>query len=68
MKREELIRTELQMITGVITSDLDYLLYLTLKGGTFFAEDSEVSSKFVKLEDSSSVEVVTDLETWFKQL
>lgn len=68
MKRETLIKTELQMITGVMTEDLDYLLYLVLKGGSFFNEGNKVASKYVEPEENEKVEQVSDLEAWFDQL
>lgn len=38
---EELLIQELQMLTGKITNDIDYLVYQLLKGGSYFDEQSE---------------------------
>jgi len=59
---------ELQMITGVLTEDFEYLLSLLLRGG-----DVEVSlskeSPYVESESSGleSIAVNLDLHNWFKE-
>jgi len=68
-ENEELthIRQELQMVTGVVSNDVDYLVYLLLKDGDYFKESAE--SKYVK-PDAKDVEVqgVQELADWFSNL
>ena len=59
---------ELQMVTGVLTEDFEYLVSLLLRGG-----DVEINlakeSPYVESESSGleSVTVNLDLQNWFKE-
>ncbi len=55
--------TELQMLTGLLTDDLDYLIFKLLEGGSYF----EGMDKQEKIGDESVSQVV-DLNSWFKEL
>lgn len=39
LSRSERLKLELQMLTGVVTDDMSYLVYLLLKDGDYFKED-----------------------------
>lgn len=53
---------ELQMITGVMSDDLDYLVYRMLEGGCYFAEERK------EVPGMDCVSVVKDLKDWFESL
>lgn len=55
---------ELQMITGVVSEDMDYLVYCLLKGGEFFRQ----KKKGNMLQEIEGVEGVEDLVQWFNRL
>lgn len=39
LSRSERLKLELQMLAGVVTDDMSYLVYLLLKDGDYFKED-----------------------------
>lgn len=39
LSRSERLKLELQMLTGVVTDDMSYFVYLLLKDGDYFKED-----------------------------
>jgi len=55
---------ELQMITGVMSEDMDYLVYRLLKGGKFFRQERKRST----LQEIEEVDEVEDLTEWFNRL
>ncbi len=55
---------ELQMITGIMSDDIDYLVYCLLKGGKFFQQEKRVGT----LQEIDEVEGVEDLTEWFNRL
>ncbi len=55
------VREELQMLTGIVTSDLSYMYYLLLRGGSYFKEAE-------KPEYIPSAESVDTFEDWFNKL
>jgi len=67
MQKIDIVRTEMQMITGVMTEDLDYLLCLILKGGTYFEPGNEQASDYVPFKPVKNI-VVQDLDSWFENL
>lgn len=52
---KETLILELQLLTGVITNDLDYLVFLILKDGVYFDTKPEVC-------------VESELDQWLKTL
>lgn len=50
------------MITGIISEDLDYLVYRMLEGGYYFAEEKKV------VPDTDGVLAVRDLKDWFASI
>ena len=59
--RKRGIIEELQMISGIMTDDLDYLVYLVLKGGCYFEK-----SRIERFLGVDMVPTVEDLKNWFK--
>ena len=60
------IVTELQMVTGVVSDDLEYLVSLLLAGGSYVEESTKqeeqnLEPELVELDKSS------DFEEWFKR-
>lgn len=53
---------ELQMLTGVMAEDIDYLVYLLIKDGSYFKEERK--GPICK----SVVPAVEDLNEWFKKI
>lgn len=53
---------ELQMITGVVSTDLNYLYYLLIKDGTYFDKLEREASL------ASQEGVVESFEDWFNSL
>ena len=51
---------ELQMLLGVKTDDLDYLMYLLLCGGSYFKEAEEEENK-IKFIDEIGVDSLEDI-------
>lgn len=58
---------EMQMLTGVVTNDYDYLVYLLLKGNDALFNEKIEESKY---EDVAPVSVtaIDMLDDWFKEL
>lgn len=60
----QLVLAELQMLTGTVTDDMDYLIYLVLKDGTFFDKPASVAEDA----KTGTQSVVEDLEGWFREI
>lgn len=52
------------MITGIISEDLDYIVYLLLKSGSYFQKQN--SEKYVI--PNESVSIIKNLDEWFANL
>lgn len=61
----ERVKQELQAITGIMTEDIDYLVYLVLKDGQYF---KPMGVTYEEAAVNGAVEQVADLEEWFKKL
>lgn len=66
MTTRERIITECQMLTGITTDDLTFLVYKLLKGGSYFQKQDTVVIKV----DNPLIEpiVVEDFGTWLSKL
>lgn len=63
-RNQNYILQELQMITGIISEDLDYIVYLLLKSGSYFQKQN--SEKYVI--PNESVSIIKNLDEWFANL
>ena len=63
MSGKERILNELQMLTGVLSTDLDYLMYKLLQGGSYF----EDLNKAVEKKEPFKYEV-DSVDAWFSKL
>ena len=61
----DIVRQELQMITNVMTNDLDYLVALLLKGGT---KDTYIQEKNPVYSPQKVTDVEVDVDNWFNSL
>lgn len=61
----ERVKQELQAVTGIMTEDIDYLVYLVLKDGQYF---KPIDVKYDKALKNEAVKQVADFEEWFKKL
>ena len=68
MTKQQMVLTELQMVTGVVTDDINYLMYLVLKDGSFFQKETAGSSKFVLSTNTPELSGVESLDDWFAKL
>lgn len=66
MCNKERIIAELQMLTNVVTNDIDYLVYLLLKDGVYFSDN--VEDKFVQKGLTEFHNKVENFEEWFAAL
>ena len=62
--RIQLIK-ELNLLTGIVSDDLDYMVYLLLKGGSYFEKETE--AVYVQTEVPRDGIQVIDMATWFAQ-
>lgn len=61
--------TELQIVTGVVTNDLEYLVYLLLKDGSYFNDKIEQDTlKSAKELITNPDLVVPSVKDWFSNL
>ena len=60
--RKDLALKEMQMLTGVITNDYEYLLYLLIREGTNVKEEKK------KIKVPKNVSSVESLDDWFNKL
>lgn len=61
--------TELQIVTGVVTNDLDYLVYLLLKDGSYFSERVKQDTLKSARELITKPDlVVPSVKDWFSKL
>lgn len=61
--------TELQIVTGVVTNDLEYLVYLLLKDGSYFNDKIEQDTlKSAKELITKPNLVVPSVKDWFSNL
>ena len=58
---------EMQHITGVITDDVDYLLYLMLKDGCKFNEDKE-NKEVDDTSENHNIYSEEGLDEWFRRI
>ena len=63
--RDKLVN-ELKVMTGVVTEDLDYMIYLLLKGGSYF-NSSDKAEMFISTGLPKENISVVDMSTWFSQ-
>lgn len=54
--RSDKIKVELQLLTGVITDDINYMCYLLLKDGVYFNKD-----KNIEIDDTREKEKIAEL-------
>lgn len=54
--RSDKIKVELQLLTGVITDDINYMCYLLLKDGVYFNKD-----KNIEIDDTIEKEKIAEL-------
>lgn len=59
---KRLMLKELQMLSGVVTEDYDYLIYLLLKGGSFFS----MGNKALLYKSTEEKEIT--LDKWFRSI
>ena len=66
MTTKERIITECQMLTGITTDDLTFLVYKLLKGGNYFENSGEIVIKV----DNPLINpiVVEDFSSWLSKL
>lgn len=67
MSNRERILIELQMLTGTVSNDMEYLLSLLLKDRTVGKKDSLGVSKYVETENVVVTEF-KDMDVWFNSL
>lgn len=65
MTSKERVLSELQMLTGVITDDIDYIVFLLLKDGSYFKKDTAKQKHIERLYD---INIIQDFDEWFKTL
>lgn len=65
MTRRETLLKEMQMLTGVVTNDFEYLVYLLIRKDK--NTDKEVS-KPIKLQRPKNVTKIESLDEWFNKL
>lgn len=61
----ERILAELQMMTNVVTDDIDYLVYLVLKDGSYF---DDITTKYEKVDSVGFQNKVEDFDNWLSSL
>ena len=66
MTNKEKILLELQILTETITDDIDYMLFLLLKDGLYFKQDTIENNQ--KVDELESINIVQGYEEWFKTL
>lgn len=65
LSRRELFIQEMQMLTGVVTDDYEYLLYLLVKPSLPLREEKVHKKKETTLKSVSKIE---SLDDWFEKL
>ena len=68
MTNRQRVLNELQMITGVVTNDVEYEMYLLLKDGTFFKDMLQEQAEASKVEQPRKLQTPPTLEEWFNSL
>lgn len=58
---------ELQMLTGLLSNDYEYMLYMLLKDGSRFKE-VVAESKFESSDSEVEMDAVQCLDSWFNSL
>ncbi|MCI9050346.1 MAG: hypothetical protein HFI05_00240 [Lachnospiraceae bacterium] len=66
MTNKEKILLELQILTETITDDIDYMVFLLLKDGLYFKQDTIENNQ--KVDELESINIVQGYEEWFKTL
>lgn len=61
----ERILAELQMMTNIVTDDIDYLVYLVLKDGSYF---DDIDTKYEEGNSLRFENKVEDFENWLSSL
>lgn len=69
VSRDERIKLELQMLTGVVTDDISYMCYLLLKDGLYFKKERDKELDIGKEEKKKVVELSCEsFEDFFNSL
>ena len=66
MTNKEKILLELQILTETITDDIDYMVFLLLKDGLYFKQDTIENNQ--KVDELEIFNIVQGYEEWFKTL
>ena len=66
MTNKEKILLELLILTETITDDIDYMVFLLLKDGLYFKQDTIENNQ--KVDELESINIVQGYEEWFKTL
>lgn len=64
------IKEEIQFITGVVTDDFDYLVYLLLKGGTKDSKSIQRDEPLIQQQPEFYDDIFNEryLDDWFNNL
>lgn len=69
VSRNERIKLELQMLTGIVTDDISYMCYLLLKDGLYFKNERDKELEIGKEEEQKIVELSCEsFEDFFNSL